>query len=110
MWCIDPKDPAEPGSLAGVFEVDQDLLGDRPGVFRTEQGVAATMLKPTNDGLILQPRDDHFAIELAQIVFIPGVGDRRTVGDDRCHGIAVDLDATVVPLGREPFPARLRES
>ncbi len=85
-----------------VFQVDEQLLGNRRGVLGAEQGKPAAMLEPAHHGLILQPGHDHLAVELPGVFFIPGKCNRGAIGHHRCHCISRYLDAAIVAIFVRP--------
>ena len=109
MRRVDPEYPSKPGFLLGVFQVDQHLLRDGAGVLCSEQGEPAAMLEPADDRLVFKPGDNQLAIELGSVLPVFGIGNRSAIGHDRRHRVAIDDNASVVALGREPLTARLRE-
>src|SRR4051812_35969606 len=102
---IDPEDSAEARPVGRAFQVDELLLGHSIGVLGTEQGIAAAVPEPADRRLFLEPHDDHLAVELTGVFLMLGIRDRGTVGNDRRHRVAADLDAAVLLLGLEPLPA-----
>ena len=108
MRSVDPQDTAEPGPFGAALELDELLLRDCLGILGAKQGVASTVAKPSDSGLIVQPDDDHLAIELPRVFIVVGEGDGRPIGDDRRHGVATHPDAAVFLLSFEQLLLRRR--
>ena len=89
MGRVDPEDAAKTRLMLVVFEVDQHLLRNRTRVLGAKQGIATALLKPAYDRLIIEPGDDELAVQMLNVFLFLGVSDRRTVGHDRGHGVAL---------------------
>ena len=109
MGRVESDDPAEPGSLLVIFEVDQDLLRDSVRVFGPEQRETATMLEPANQWLVFDPGHDHFSVELVDVFLALAYATEAPSARIGAIESPTDLNAAIVALGGEPLTTGLRK-